>query len=107
MSLVDLAFPYRDNREFGVTSTALVFVVLLVEIELVVLLGLAVVAHRFDLFLSGQSAILPAAVLVSLATAIVFGVRARSWSRARIASIGEWSSGAARYGELLAQKHQR
>ena len=103
MGLSDIAFPYRRQRRFGVASFALVFLVLVAEIELLVLVALGLVARRLDLFLQLQTLILPAAVLVSLATAAVFAWRARRWGDERIRSIGEWGTGASGFAERLAQ----
>jgi hypothetical protein len=50
-SLLDVAFPYRIKRRFGAASFALIFLVLLAEIEMLVFVALAIVAHRLDLFM--------------------------------------------------------
>jgi hypothetical protein len=103
--LGDVAFPYRAERPFGLISFAFVFAMLVIEIEVVVFIGLAVVAHRAELFIDLQQAILPAAVLVSLVASAVFAWRARAWTRARIAGLREWNTGAAgAYGEKIAAR---
>jgi hypothetical protein len=104
MSLSDIAFPYRANRSFGVVSFSLVFVMLVVEIELIVAIALGIVAHRFDLFLTLQSVLLPGAALVSLVTSLVFAWRARSWTKRRIAGLREWGTGTSAYAEKIAAR---
>ena len=47
MSLGDIAFPYRAKRSFGAASFAFVFLMLILEAELVVFIGLGVIAHRW------------------------------------------------------------
>lgn len=101
MGLLEIAFPYRAQRSFGVASFALVFVTLVGEIELLVLLALGIVAHRLDLFLALQTAVFPAAVAVSLVATGVFAWRARSWTRARIAGLSAWGSGTGDYAATL------
>lgn len=103
MSLADLAFPYRANRQFGAASFSFIFVVLLAEIELLTVAGF-LLAGRIDLFLALQYLFFPAAALVSLAASAVFTLRARSWTRKRLALIGEYGAGAAGFGERLAQR---
>lgn len=94
MSLLDIAFPYRAERSFGVVSFAFVFLMLFLEAEIVVFVGLGIIAHRLDLFLDLQPDILPAAVLVSLVASSVFAWRARSWTRTRIKGLREWGGAA-------------
>ena len=102
----DLAFPHRTGRQFGVMSFALVFVVLFLEIEAVVAVGL-LLAGRIGLFLDFQPLIVPAAVLVSLVTAAVFAWRARTWTRRRMARIvGKPDSAVSGYAERIAQQHR-
>jgi len=90
MSLNDIAFPYKSKRSFGIVSFAFVFLMLILEAELVIFIGLGIIAHRIDLFLELQADILPAAAMVSLVAAGVFAWRARAWSRARIEGLREW-----------------
>jgi hypothetical protein len=105
VSLRDIAFPYRAQRPFGIASFAFVFLMLLFEVELIVFIGLGVVAHRADLFVDLQPDILPAAALVSLVAGIVFAWRARAWTRARIASLRDWDGAAmSAYVEKLAAR---
>ena len=105
MRLTDIAFPYRAQRTFGIVSLAFLFLVLLIETELVVFIGLAIVAHRLDLFLPLQPDILPAAVLVSLVASSVFAWRARSWSKARIEGLRDWGGAATTaYAEKIAAR---
>ena len=104
MTLAEIAFPYRANRGFGVVSFSLVFVMLVLEIEILVAIALGIVAHRFDLFLALQPVVLPGAALVSLVTAAVFAWRARSWTKARIAGLREWGSGTSAYAEKIAAR---
>ena len=105
MSLLDIAFPHRAQRSFGVVSFAFVFLLLVIEVEIVVFLGLGIIAHRVDLFIDLQQAILPAAVLVSLVTSAVFAWRARAWSKARLEGLRDWGGAAtSSYGEKLAAR---
>ena len=75
MSLGDIAFPHKRQRPFGVVSFSFVFLMLILETELVIFIGLGIIAHRIDLFLDLQQDILPAAVLVSLIASGVFAWR--------------------------------
>ncbi len=99
MALSDIAFPYRANRQFGAASFALIFLMLVAEIEAIVAVIAAATGH-FDSFLSLQSTIFPAAILVSLAAAIVFTFRARAWTRKRLRSITDYGAGT--FGDRLA-----
>ncbi len=101
MGLIDVAFPYRAGRSFGVASFALVFLVLIIEIELMVFIAIALVLHRFDLFVATQVAIFPAAAAVSLVAAGAFAWRARAWTRSRIAGLRAWSGGSDDYAAAL------
>ena len=103
MSLSEIAFPYRTKRSFGVTSFALVFVMLILEIELLVAIALGIVGHRFDLFVDLQTVLLPGAVLVSLVTSSVFAWRARSWTKSRIAGLRDYGTATSGYAERLAK----
>ncbi|HEY6957557.1 MAG TPA: hypothetical protein VI814_01900 [Candidatus Limnocylindria bacterium] len=107
MGLLDIAFPHRANKTFGAASFALVFLMAVLEIEALVLLALGVVAHRFDLFITLQQAVLPAACVVAFATALVFWWRARSWSRKRVQSLSVWAGGGSAFGERLAKSRQQ
>jgi hypothetical protein len=105
VSLGDIAFPYRAKRSFGVVSFAFVFLMLILEAEAVVFIGLGIIAHRVDLFLQLQESILPAAVLVSLVASGIFAWRARAWSKARIEGLRDWGGGAtSSYAEKLAAR---
>jgi len=105
VSLADIAFPYRAMRPFGVVSFAFVFLMLVLEAEIVVFIGLGIIAHRVDLFLDLQPDILPAVVLVSLITSSVFAWRARAWSKARIEGLRDWGGAAtSSYAEKLAAR---
>jgi hypothetical protein len=103
VKLLDILFPYRVGRDFGVTSFALVFVVIFLEVDLIVALALI---QRLDLFVEMQIAIIPAAVLVSLISAAVFTWRARAWTRARIKRLGARTPDAVEYAERLAQQRR-
>ncbi len=107
VSLSEIAFPYRANRPFGAASFALVFLMIIAEIEILVFVALAIVGHRLDLYVDLQQVVLPGACLVSLSTTGVFWWRARSWTRARIAAIRDWGAGAGSYGERLAARTNR
>jgi hypothetical protein len=105
VSLGDIAFPYKAKRSFGIVSFSFVFLMLILEAELVVFLGLGIIAHRIDLFLDLQQDILPAAVLVSLIASAVFAWRARAWSKARIEGLRDWGgAAAASYAEKIAAR---
>ena len=104
---MDVAFPYRIKRRFGAASFALIFLVLLAEIELLVFIALAIVAHRLDLFADLQPIILPAACLLALAAAGVFWWRARSWTNQRVEILNLWVQGGTAYGERLAKSRQQ
>src|SRR2546423_15333537 len=78
---------------------------LLVEAEVIVFIGLGVIAHRIDLFIDLQQDILPAAVLVSLLTAGVFAWRARAWTKTRIEGLRDWGGPAtSSYAEKIAAR---
>jgi hypothetical protein len=105
VTLEEIIFPYRAQRSFGIVSFSFVFLMLVLEAELVVLIGLGIVAHRIDLFVELQEAILPAAVLVSLIASAVFAWRAHAWTTARIEGLREWGGAAsASYGEKIAAR---
>ncbi len=105
MSLGDIAFPYKAKRSFGIVSFCFVFLMLVLEAEAVVFVGLGIIAHRIDLFIDLQVDILPAAVLVSLIAAGVFAWRARAWSKARIEGLREWGGAATTsYAEKIAAR---
>jgi hypothetical protein len=107
--LLDIAFPYRAKKTFGAASFALIFLVILLEIEALCLVALAVVAHRFDLFVDLQPVLLPAACIVALAAATVFWWRARRWTKTKVELLNVWAQGGnvgggTAYGEKLARK---
>lgn len=101
--LLDVAFPYRAHKTFGAASFALVFLISVVEIEVLVLVAVGVLAHRWDLFLVAQGVLVPAACVVALAAAAVFWWRARGWSRQRVESLSQWAAGGSAFGERLAK----
>jgi hypothetical protein len=105
--LLDIAFPHRTKRSFGAASFALIFLILLGEIEALVFVALAVVAHRLDLFMDLQPITLPGACLVALSAAGVFWWRARQWTRQRIEMLNLWAQGGTAYGERLAKSRQQ
>jgi hypothetical protein len=105
VSLADIAFPYKAERSFGFVSFCFVFLMLIVEAEIVVFIGLGIIAHRVDLFIVLQPDILPAAALVSLVASGVFAWRARAWSKARIAGLRDWGGAATTsYAEKIAAR---
>ena len=106
-NLLDVAFPHRTKRSFGAASFALIFLILLGEIELLVFVALAIVGHRLDLFTGLQPIILPAACLLALAAAGVFWWRARSWTKQRVDLLNLWAQGGTAYGERLAKSRQQ
>ena len=108
-TLRDIAFPYRAKKSFGAASFALLFLVLLVEIEALFLIAIGLIAHRFDMFLELQPALLPCACLIALSAATVFWWRARRWTRTKIELLNVWAQGGvagggSAYGEKLARK---
>ncbi|MDO8562555.1 MAG: hypothetical protein Q7S25_01790 [Candidatus Limnocylindria bacterium] len=103
MGLLDVAFPYRAHRQFGAASFAFVFLVLLAEIELLTLAGF-LLAGQLRLFLPFQNLFFPASILVSLAAAGAFTLRARAWTRRRLRSLDEYGAGASAFGERLARR---
>ena len=106
MSLADIVFPYRAARDFGIVSFSLLFLVLLLEVELLMFIGLGLIGHRIDLFIDLQPDLLPAAVLVSLIASSFFAWRARAWTKARLRGAARLGSGAATasYVEKLAAR---
>ena len=105
--LLDVAFPYRIKRRFGAASFALIFLVLLAEIELLVFIALAVIGQRLDLFTGLQPIIFPAACLLALAASGVFWWRARQWTNQRVEELNVWAQGGTAYGERLAKSRQQ
>ncbi len=102
--LGDLLFPYKVKRTFGAASFALVFLMLVAEVELLVAIALGIVAHRFDLFMALQPVVLPGACLIALSTTVVFWWRARSWAKSRVEMVDLWAGGGTAFGERLAAK---
>lgn len=100
---MDIAFPYRAKRSFGAASFALIFLIIIGEVEALVLVALGVVAHRFDLFVDLQEVILPGACLIALSASTVFWWRARAWSKSRIDTLALWAGGGSAFGERLAK----
>jgi len=103
MSLMDIAFPYRTKKSFGAASFALVFLIIVFEVEALILVALGVVAHRFDLFVDLQEVILPGACFIALTSSVAFWWRARSWSKARVEALNLWAGGGTAFGERLAK----
>ncbi len=104
---MDVAFPWREKKSFGAASFALIFLVIILEVEALVLVALGVVAHRVDLFVDLQEVILPGACLIALSAAGVFWWRARAWSRTRIETLNLWAGGGTAFGERLAKSRQQ
>ena len=100
---MDIAFPYRAKRTFGAASFALIFLVIIGEVEALVLVALGVVAHRFDLFVDLQEIILPGACLIAISVSTVFWWRARAWTKARVEMLDLWAGGGTAFGERLAK----
>jgi len=107
VDLIDIAFPYRIRRTFGAASLALVFLLLLLEVEVLVFFALAVIAHHLDLFWDLQPILLPGACLISLSAALVFSWRARSWSRRRVEALEAWTGSGTSFAQTLAKKRTR
>src|SRR3979409_676626 len=104
---MDVAFPYRIKKRFGAASFALIFLILLGEIEGLVFIALAIVAHRLDLFVNLQPIVLPGACLVALTASGVFWWRGRSWTKQRVEVLNLWTEGGTAYGERVARSRQR
>ena len=104
---LDIAFPYRAKKSFGASSFALVFLIVVAEVEALALVALGVIGHRLDLFLTLQEEILPVSCFVALASAIVFWWRARNWTKQRVASLNLWTGHGAAFGERLAKSRQQ
>jgi len=105
--LLDVAFPYRAKKIFGAASFALVFLLIVAEVEALVLLALGIVAHRFDLFVALQEVVFPGACFVALTAATAFWWRARGWSKRRIEMLNLWAGGGSAFGERLAKSRQQ
>src|SRR6266511_3424516 len=99
---MDVAFPYRAKKSFGAASFALIFLVIIVEVE-----ALIIVAHRFDLFVDLQEVLLPGACLIALSVSTVFWWRARVWTKQRVDMLNLWAGGGTAYGERLAKTRQQ
>lgn len=104
---MDIAFPYRQKKSFGAASFALIFLVLIFEVEALTFLALGIVAHRLDLFVDLQEVILPGACLIALSASIVFWWRARAWTRQRVEMLNLWAGGGTAFGERLAKTRQQ
>ena len=107
--LLDIAFPYRRKNSFGAASFALLFLVILVEVEALCLVALGLIAHRFDLFIDLQTVLLPGACVVALLTTTAFWWRARTWTKTKIEMLNVWAQGGTAgagtaYGQKLALK---
>lgn len=107
--LLDIAFPYRKKKSFGAASFALLFLLIIVEVEALVLVALGVIAHRLDLFMELQTVLLPGACVIALSVATVFWWRARRWTQTKIEMLNVWAQGgtaggASAYGQKLALK---
>jgi hypothetical protein len=101
VGILDIAFPYRVKRSFGAASFALIFLIIIGEVEALILVALGIVAHRFDLFVDLQEVIFPGACLIALSAAVVFWWRARAWARQRIETLDLWAGGGTAFGEHL------
>lgn len=77
-----LAFLGDLARQRSLASAALLFLVLIDELEGLAFLGLGVAAHRSDLFLSSQDWLFPAVVLIAGAVSL-----ARNWRRRAAAAV--------------------
>lgn len=97
--MLDIAFPYRQKKNFGAASFALIFLVVFLEVEGLILVAVGIVARRLDLFLDLQEVILPGACLVALSVSIVFWWRARQWTKQRVEMLNLWAGGGTSFGE--------
>lgn len=105
--LLDIASPWRAKKNFGAASFALIFLVIIGEVEALSLVALGIVAHRFDLFVDLQQVILPGACLIALSASVVFWWRARAWTRQRIETLDLWAGGGTAFGEHLTKNRQQ
>jgi hypothetical protein len=101
---LDIAFPYRKMKTFGAASFALIFLVIILEVEALAFVALAIVGHRFDLFVDLQPIILPVACVIALFASTVFWWRARAWSKSRVDMLNLWAGGGTSSGQDLAHK---
>jgi hypothetical protein len=106
---LDVAFPYRKKKSFGAASFALLFLLIIAEVEALVLVALGVIAHRLDLFIDLQTVLLPGACVIALSVATVFWWRARQWTQTKIEMLNVWAQGGtagggSAYGQKLALK---
>lgn len=69
-------------RQRSLPAAALLFLLLVDEIEAIVFVAVGVVLHRLDLFLAAQDALFPAAVLIAAAASA-----ARNWRRGKPAPL--------------------
>ena len=109
-TVIGVVVPSRGAIAFAWAASAavfaLVFVALVLEIELLIAAAF-LVAGQLTLFVPFQNLFLPAAALVSLVVAAVFSLRARSWTRRRLALVAQYGAGAGAFGERLAQQRSR
>lgn len=73
-----VAFLLGLARQRSIASAALLFLLLVDEIEGLVFVAIGVVLHRMDLFLASQDALFPAVVVVAGVASL-----ARNWHRRR------------------------
>ena len=106
-SLLDVAFPYRAKKNFGAASFALVFLMIVAEVEALVLVALGVIAHRFDLFVALQDVVFPVACFIALVVSVTFWWRARGWTKQRVDMLNLWAGGGSAFGERLAKARQQ
>src|SRR6267143_6654475 len=105
-SLIDIAFPYRRRRSYGAASFAFMFLVLLLEVELLAFIGVAIAARQPQLWWDLQPIVFPTACLISLAAAAVVWWRARTWSKERVEIAEAWARGGPTLAQQLAQKRE-
>src|SRR5437870_589418 len=74
---VGIAFLADLARKRSLASAALLFLMLVDEIEGMIFVAVGVLLHRVDLFLSAQDTLFPAIVVVSAVVSL-----ARNWRRA-------------------------
>src|SRR5439155_1579872 len=99
----DAVAPRHAHRLNAFTEIAVTKLDVL-DVDALIFVALAVVAHRWDLFVDLQAVVLPGACLIGLSTATVFWWRARSWTRERVEMLNAWAGGGTSYGERLRSK---
>lgn len=78
MGLLEVVFPVRHDRPYGLASACFLVLLVFAEVEGLAFTALGIAARRSDLFLELQFAIAPAAFLISLASASALWLQQRA-----------------------------